>query len=71
MIGIDLDQLICTNCFWNEYIYPYNVNGRCDSCGGLDWDTIANLEAGFLEFKLELGNPAVKDYILGRQDLSD
>lgn len=28
---------VCANCFRNEERYVYNINGRCDSCGGTDF----------------------------------
>jgi len=34
---IQLKREICSQCWYQHERVTYNVNGRCDRCGGTDW----------------------------------
>jgi len=34
---IEIKRQICSQCWYQHELVTYNVNGRCDRCGGTDW----------------------------------
>lgn len=32
-----MTEEICSSCWYDKEIIIYNVNGKCDNCGGVVW----------------------------------
>ncbi len=32
-----MSDMICSYCWYEQELIVWNVNGRCDNCGGIDW----------------------------------